>query len=75
MGYRVFAQGFHVEIPPYNPTDIIRYLKSKLGSSNLSTVVEFLPYYEGFKGTVKKMGNRNIQLKATMRRSQKIKYE
>lgn len=50
-GISGIGTGFSCSIPAYNPSTIIEYLKNKLrGGSNDG--VSFVPYYEGFKGTV-----------------------
>jgi DNA topoisomerase-2 len=50
-GISGIGTGFSCSIPAYNPATIIEYLKTKLrGGSNDG--VSFVPYYEGFKGTV-----------------------
>ena len=43
----------------YNPVDIIHYLKNKLNSINTNTTthIEFVPYYEGFQGTIAKISD------------------
>jgi DNA topoisomerase-2 len=47
----------------YNPLDIIRYLQSKLVVSETSETVEFVPYYEGFKGTIHKISEGKFLIK------------
>ena len=56
-GSKGIGTGFSTEIMCYNPLDIISYLKYKLNisSSTTSNIKEFVPYYEGFKGTVQKL--------------------
>ena len=50
-GITGIGTGFSCSIPAYNPLSIVEYLKNKLrGSSNDG--VSFVPYYEGFKGSV-----------------------
>jgi DNA topoisomerase-2 len=59
-GSKGIGTGFSTDIASYHPLDIIRYLESKLLIQQDSTkesneskhVIEFIPYYEGFKGTV-----------------------
>ena len=53
-GAKGIGTGFSTDIMPYNPTDIIEYLRAKLNGTQPNT--EFVPYYEGFEGTVVKMG-------------------
>ena len=49
-GISGIGTGFSSSIPSYNPKQIVDYLKSKL--SNKSYSVPFVPFYEGFKGSV-----------------------
>jgi DNA topoisomerase-2 len=58
-GAKGIGTGFSTEIPCYNPLDIISYLKSKLEGEKQPSFQEFVPYYEGFKGTIKKIGETN----------------
>jgi len=54
-GISGIGTGFSCNIPAFSPTQIIEYLQNKLrGETNIN---EFVPYYEGFKGTVAKMPN------------------
>jgi DNA topoisomerase-2 len=64
-GISGIGTGFSCEIPPYNPTDIITYLKTKLSESVPlnTTTTEFIPYYEGFQGTVSKIGDQKYLIK------------
>jgi DNA topoisomerase-2 len=51
--------GFSTSIPSYSPKQVIQHLKLKLaGQSTIST--EFVPYYEGFKGTVRKIADKKF---------------
>ena len=59
-GSKGIGTGFSTEILCYNPTDIIAYLKNKLDEQQPHTEIEigeteFMPYYEGFTGTITKM--------------------
>jgi len=42
----------------YNPIQIIEYLKNKLTGNSSAQVDDFVPYYEGFKGTIEKIGSK-----------------
>jgi DNA topoisomerase-2 len=62
-GSKGIGTGFSTEILSYNPLDIIDYLNDILlgmyDSKNISSSgdiskIEFIPYYEGFKGTIEK---------------------
>ena len=49
-GISGIGTGFSCSIPAYNPMDVVQYLKDKLDNKRSS--VSFIPYYEGFKGTI-----------------------
>lgn len=53
-GSKGIGTGYSTDIPPYNPVEIIEYLKFYLKNSEYSDK-EFIPYYEGFKGTTTKI--------------------
>jgi len=55
-GSKGIGTGFSTEIMCYNPLQIIHYLKNKLQSLQTSDF-EFIPYYEGFTGTIEKVGD------------------
>ena len=61
-GISGIGTGFSCSIAPYNPSTIIEYLKNKLSKKDVSSV-EFLPYYEGFKGTVSKIAEQKYLIK------------
>ena len=48
--------GFSTDIMCYNPLQIIDYLKKKLTTGSPENKL-FVPYYEGFKGTITPIGN------------------
>lgn len=52
-GSKGIGTGFSTDIMCYKPTDIIRYLKNKLTTTLES--IEFMPYYEGFNGSISKI--------------------
>ena len=60
-GISGIGTGFSCDIPSYNPKDVVSYLKSKLTSQPPS--VEFAPFYEGFQGTVSKIGDQKFLIK------------
>jgi DNA topoisomerase-2 len=65
-GSKGIGTGFSTDIMCYNPLDIIRYLKSKLvvtKTAETSETIEFLPYYEGFKGTIHKISEGKFLIK------------
>ena len=53
-GSKGIGTGFSTDIMCYNPLDIIKYLKTKLMNKEegADTNYNFIPYYEGFKGTI-----------------------
>jgi DNA topoisomerase-2 len=54
-GISGIGTGFSCNIEPYHPKQLIQYLREKL----MGTIpqISFLPYYEGFKGTVQNIGD------------------
>jgi DNA topoisomerase II len=53
-GISGIGTGFSSSIPPFNPKDIAKYLKMKLEGVSLGELesMEFVPYYENFRGSV-----------------------
>jgi DNA topoisomerase-2 len=61
-GSKGIGTGFSTEILCYNPLEIIGYLKNKLsGSSN--SHFDFMPYYEGFTGSISKISDGKFLVK------------
>ena len=61
-GISGIGTGFSCNIAPYNPKQIIGYLRNKLlGQSNEGS--EFVPYYEGFKGSIRKLADQKYLIK------------
>jgi len=61
-GISGIGTGFSCSIPAYNPQTIVGYLKNKLrGLSNDG--VSFVPYYEGFKGSVAPIDSQKYLIK------------
>ena len=54
-GSKGIGTGFSTDIMCYNPMDIISYLKTKLTESQGASDIEFIPYYEGFRGQIVKL--------------------
>ena len=56
-GSKGIGTGFSTDIMCYNPLEIIEYLKSKLApaQATATTTYDFIPYYEGFQGTIQKI--------------------
>ena len=72
-GTKGIGTGFSTDVMCYNPLDIIAYLKDKLNgieivnttssTSSTSVTKEFIPYYEGFKGTISKIEDNKFLIK------------
>jgi len=61
-GISGIGTGFSCSIQPYNPKQLIAYLRNKLsGESN--EAMDFVPYYEGFKGTIVKVSENKFLVK------------
>ena len=60
-GSKGIGTGFSTDIMCYNPLQIIDYLKNKLLS--IEEDIEFIPYYEGFKGEIKKISDDKFLIK------------
>ena len=60
-GISGIGTGFSCNIEPYNPKQIIQYLKAKL--HGLQPSQEFVPYYEGFKGSIRKVTENKFLIK------------
>ena len=59
-GSKGIGTGFSTDIMCYNPLEIINYLKYKLvedleEEKECPKSIEFIPYYEGFQGTIEKI--------------------
>jgi DNA topoisomerase-2 len=61
-GTKGIGTGFSTDVMCYNPLDIIDYIKNKLTDTSTSASSatslskdSFIPYYEGFKGTIRKI--------------------
>jgi DNA topoisomerase-2 len=61
-GSKGIGTGFSTDIMCYNPVQIIDYLKNKLLSIE-DDDIEFIPYYEGFKGHITKITNEKFLVK------------
>ena len=64
-GAKGIGTGFSTDVLPYNPNDIISYLCSKLHGDNDHVNQEFVPYYEGFQGTVAKISDSKYVIKGS----------
>jgi len=54
-GSKGIGTGFSTDIMCYNPGQIIQYIRGKLSGALPGGQVEFVPYYEGFRGTIQKV--------------------
>ena len=61
-GISGIGTGFSCSIPPFHPKQLVHYLKEKLKNQSTDSI-EFVPYYEGFKGTVKQMEEHKYLIK------------
>lgn len=62
-GISGIGTGFSCNIPAFSPTQIIDYLRFKLKKQDVKGAGEFVPYYEGFKGTVTKLDTNKYMTK------------
>jgi len=58
-GSKGIGTGFSTDIMSYNPLQIIDYLKNKLIGQTFLEEQCFMPFYEGFRGTIEKIGSTN----------------
>ena len=61
-GSKGIGTGFSTDIPPFNPFQVIEYLKAKIQGTDTSGI-EIEPYYEGFKGMITKIENQKYLIK------------
>ena len=61
-GISGIGTGFSCNIASYNPITIIEYLTNKLNNKNVSDI-SFIPYYEGFKGSVTSISDSKFLIK------------
>jgi len=65
-GSKGIGTGFSTDIMCYNPLEIISYIKDKLKGPTISSNNKsspFIPYYEGFKGTIEQIENGKFLIK------------
>jgi len=60
-GSKGIGTGFSTDIMCYNPIQIIQYIKNKLSLEE--NIVEFIPYYDGFKGQITKLSEEKYLMK------------
>jgi DNA topoisomerase-2 len=63
-GSKGIGTGFSTDIMCYDPLKIIQYLKNKLINIE-DDEIEFVPYYEGFNGQIKKISEDKFLIKGT----------
>ena len=61
-GVSGIGTGFSSDIPSYNPSVILKYLRAKLGDETTGGI-DFVPYYEGYKGTVIKVAENKYMIR------------
>jgi len=66
-GISGIGTGFSCSIPAYNPADILTYLKNKLNGISTDSI-DFVPYYQGFKGTIRKCGDQKYLVRGSYER-------
>jgi len=69
-GSKGIGTGFSTDVPCFNPSQLIHYLKQKLIKPTKSTAETetsltsvFIPYYEGFKGTIQQITDTKFLVK------------
>jgi DNA topoisomerase-2 len=62
-GSKGIGTGFSTDIMCYNPLQIIQYLQNKL--RHIEDDIDFIPYYEGFKGHITKISDDKFLIKGT----------
>lgn len=62
-GSKGIGTGFSTDIMCYNPIQIIDYLISKLDNAGFVNTTDFLPYYEGFNGSISKISESKYLIK------------
>jgi DNA topoisomerase-2 len=63
-GISGIGTGFSCSIPSFNPKTIVQYLKSKLNGQSTEGF-QFVPYYEGFKGSITLTADNKYLIKGT----------
>jgi len=62
-GAKGIGTGFSTDIMSYNPLDLMAYIEAKLLQN--VTPTSFVPYYEGFKGTITKTEDNKFLIRGT----------
>ncbi len=66
-GIKGIGTGFSCSVPPYNPVDLVAYLRDLLRTGETDKTLT--PYYEGFKGTIKQIESDKYLIKGCYERS------
>jgi DNA topoisomerase-2 len=61
-GISGIGTGFSSSIAPYDPMLLIQYLQKKLTNESTEDI-NFVPFYEGFKGTIRKISEQKYLIK------------
>jgi DNA topoisomerase-2 len=74
-GISGIGTGFSCDVPSYNPLTIVEYLRNKLRpAASAAAPVSFIPYYEGFKGTVEQIGDQKYLIRGKYEKVAENKY-
>jgi DNA topoisomerase-2 len=73
-GSKGIGTGFSTDIMCYNPIEIIQYLKQKMAATATAATSDFMPYYEGFNGTICKIGESKYLIKGKYEKMGVDKY-
>jgi DNA topoisomerase-2 len=63
-GAKGIGTGFSTDIPSFNPIDCVNYIKHYLENGTYAST-SFIPYYEGFKGTIQEVSPGTFVVKAS----------
>ena len=61
-GVSGIGTGFSTEIPSFRPQTLLQYIRAKLAKQSTEGI-EFVPYYEGFRGEVTKIADNKYLIK------------
>jgi len=64
-GISGIGTGFSSNVAPYDPLQIIAYLKNRIQGLSIKETnsIDFVPYFEGFTGTVKRLADQKYLVK------------
>ena len=69
-GIKGIGTGFSCSVPPYNPADLVTYMKGILtGVRGSQSTMDLVPYYEGFKGTIERIESDKYLIKGKYERT------